>query len=256
TLRTYAARFASMFTRSIYKWVQAPLSVHVGALDLERERALQLPVVQQNEWGEVEGGEPARGKKPRKRADSSAPDNRARATERTTRRTGRAVGKWGSKRRATPPYACPQLDHLAGEYGVNVPRTPATQNRPMRTVFLLLLACAAAACGADSPARDSLVAVVDSVNGVERLSYPADAATPLAWHFDTLAVIGGAMVDDENYQFQTGAMGLAGNADGDLFLSDTQGKRVLRYDSTGTFVRSYGREGAGPGELRFPVAAR
>ena len=126
----------------------------------------------------------------------------------------------------------------------------------MRTVFLLLLACAAAACGADSPARDSLVAVVDTVNGVERLSYPADAATPLAWHFDTLAVIGGAMVDDENYQFQTGAMGLAGNADGDLFLSDTQGKRVLRYDSTGTFVRSYGREGAGPGELRFPMAVR
>ena len=73
--------------------MQAPLSLHVGNLDLERERALQLPVVQQNEWGEVEGGEPARGKKPRKRADSSAPDDRARATERTTRRTGRAAGK-------------------------------------------------------------------------------------------------------------------------------------------------------------------
>lgn len=49
-LRRHAARFARLFTASIYKWVQAPLSLHVGALDLERERALQLPVLQRNEW--------------------------------------------------------------------------------------------------------------------------------------------------------------------------------------------------------------
>jgi NAD+ synthase (glutamine-hydrolysing) len=51
TLQAYAERFVSAFTRSIYKWVQAPLSLHVGSLDLERERALQLPVVQRTEWG-------------------------------------------------------------------------------------------------------------------------------------------------------------------------------------------------------------
>ncbi|MBI4538513.1 MAG: NAD(+) synthase [Gemmatimonadetes bacterium] len=50
-LRADALRFARMFTGSIYKWVQSPLSLHVGTLDLERERALQLPVVQQTEWG-------------------------------------------------------------------------------------------------------------------------------------------------------------------------------------------------------------
>jgi NAD+ synthase (glutamine-hydrolysing) len=49
-LREHAARFVDLFTRSIYKWVQAPLTLHVGSLDLDRERALQLPVVQQNEW--------------------------------------------------------------------------------------------------------------------------------------------------------------------------------------------------------------
>ena len=38
---------------SIYKWVQAPVSLHVGNLDLERERALQLPVVQRGEWRRV-----------------------------------------------------------------------------------------------------------------------------------------------------------------------------------------------------------
>jgi transglutaminase-like putative cysteine protease len=34
----------------IYKWVQAPLSLHVGNLDLERERSLQMPVVETTEW--------------------------------------------------------------------------------------------------------------------------------------------------------------------------------------------------------------
>jgi NAD+ synthase (glutamine-hydrolysing) len=50
TLAAWAARFATLFTHSIYKWVQSPLALHVGSLDLDRERALQLPVVQRNEW--------------------------------------------------------------------------------------------------------------------------------------------------------------------------------------------------------------
>ncbi len=47
---TWASRFTTLFTQSIYKWVQAPLSLHVGSLDLDRERALQMPVVQKVEW--------------------------------------------------------------------------------------------------------------------------------------------------------------------------------------------------------------
>ena len=45
-----AKRFTHLFSQSIYKWVQSPLSLHVGSLDLDRERALQMPVVQKNEW--------------------------------------------------------------------------------------------------------------------------------------------------------------------------------------------------------------
>ena len=51
-LDAWTAKFARLFTASIYKWVQAPLSLHVGNLDLDRERALQLPVVQRNDWQE------------------------------------------------------------------------------------------------------------------------------------------------------------------------------------------------------------
>jgi NAD+ synthase (glutamine-hydrolysing) len=50
SLDAWAQRFAQLFSRSIYKWVQSPLALHVGSLDLDRERALQLPVVQKNEW--------------------------------------------------------------------------------------------------------------------------------------------------------------------------------------------------------------
>ena len=49
-LTAWAQRFTTLFSQSIYKWVQSPLSLHVGSLDLDRERALQMPVVQKNEW--------------------------------------------------------------------------------------------------------------------------------------------------------------------------------------------------------------
>jgi NAD+ synthase (glutamine-hydrolysing) len=49
-LAEYVSRFHRLFSGSIYKWVQAPLAVHVGSLDLDRERALQLPVVSSSEW--------------------------------------------------------------------------------------------------------------------------------------------------------------------------------------------------------------
>lgn len=49
-LSTWAQQFIRLFSQSIYKWVQSPLSLHVSSLDLDRERALQIPVVQRKEW--------------------------------------------------------------------------------------------------------------------------------------------------------------------------------------------------------------
>lgn len=49
-LKAWSEKFVRLFTQSIFKWVRAPLCLHVGALDLDRERALQLPVVQKREW--------------------------------------------------------------------------------------------------------------------------------------------------------------------------------------------------------------
>jgi len=49
-LRGHVDKFVRLFLQSIYKWVQSPISLHIGNLDLERERALQLPVVTASEW--------------------------------------------------------------------------------------------------------------------------------------------------------------------------------------------------------------
>ena len=53
-LRAWVEKFTRLFLGSIYKWVQAPISLHIGNLDLDRERALQLPVVQNREWAAIE----------------------------------------------------------------------------------------------------------------------------------------------------------------------------------------------------------
>lgn len=50
TVQEWVQRFVKLFTQSIFKWVQSPISLHVGTLDLDRERALQLPVVTRTEW--------------------------------------------------------------------------------------------------------------------------------------------------------------------------------------------------------------
>ena len=53
-LKEWVKRFLRLFVGSIFKWVQAPQTVHLGSLDLDRERALQLPVVQSAEWLDLE----------------------------------------------------------------------------------------------------------------------------------------------------------------------------------------------------------
>jgi len=49
-LRKWLKKFIKLFPKSIYKWEQSPQSIHLGKLELDRSRALQLPVVQSGEW--------------------------------------------------------------------------------------------------------------------------------------------------------------------------------------------------------------
>jgi NAD+ synthase (glutamine-hydrolysing) len=53
-LRLWVIRFINLFFNSLYKWVQSCESVHLGGIDLDRERALQLLAVMSKEWLELD----------------------------------------------------------------------------------------------------------------------------------------------------------------------------------------------------------
>lgn len=136
-----------------------------------------------------------------------------------------------------------------------MPTTMTRARNARRLGACLLAACLPAiACGDGAGAAiPGATATVDTVNGVERLQYPAEAAPPLAWTTDTLLVLGDAFAEDE-YQFnEINADGLVGDRDGSLLVLDRQGKRVLRYGPDGAHRTTYGREGEGPGELAQPL---
>jgi len=125
---------------------------------------------------------------------------------------------------------------------------------PRPSWMLLGLALLVSACGEAADEPIALQAAVDTVDGVRRLAYPESGAAQLAWQLDTVSLIGGFGADSEEYQFdQVGPGSLAGDASGDLYLIDRTGMRVLGYDRAGAFLGSWGREGAGPGELQMPI---
>jgi hypothetical protein len=50
-LAGWVEKTVRLFFRNIFKLVQSPQAVHLqGAVDLDRERALQLPAVMSTEW--------------------------------------------------------------------------------------------------------------------------------------------------------------------------------------------------------------
>jgi NAD+ synthase (glutamine-hydrolysing) len=49
-LKDWINKFITLFQRSIFKWVQTPEGVHIGSLELDFKRALQLNVVSKLEW--------------------------------------------------------------------------------------------------------------------------------------------------------------------------------------------------------------
>lgn len=115
----------------------------------------------------------------------------------------------------------------------------------------LLLLVPLAACGGDDGGART-VAAVDTVAGVERLTYFAESAGTLDWSVDTVAVLGDAFAEDA-YQFnEVDDGGLAADGAGNLYVLDRQGKRILKYSPAGTHLATYGREGEGPGELGQP----
>lgn len=125
---------------------------------------------------------------------------------------------------------------------------------PHRLSSLLTIAVAAplvTGCGdGGAAASQRLAAVMDTVDGVERLTYPETGAPELGWAFDTAALIGGYTVNDPDYQFgRLQPQWLASDEAGNLYVFDSDGIRILGYGPDGELIGRWGREGEGPGEI-------
>lgn len=122
----------------------------------------------------------------------------------------------------------------------------------MRKLFVLLLAALVqSACG-DATARDWKGTIADSA-GVKVVSNPETGL----WsgdHRPTLTEdlkIGNAE-GDPDYQFgqiNPGPGGLDVDGDGNVYVLDVQARKVRVFDAAGTFLRTIGGPGSGPGEL-------
>ena len=123
----------------------------------------------------------------------------------------------------------------------------------MRRATAGLVIVALSACGGDGGEGSRTVATVDTVQGVERWSYPEAAAEDLGWTTDTVGVLGDALAEDE-YQFaEVSPDRLAGDDEGNLYILDRQGSRVLKYGPDARHLATFGRKGEGPGELSQPL---
>lgn len=104
------------------------------------------------------------------------------------------------------------------------------------------------ACG--SPDSDFVVRT-DSA-GVEIVTHTGPDVA-LDWTFDPAFTLGGKETEPESF-YSLNRSTVAVGPDGAVFVLDTDAKRVVVFDSTGTLLRTMGGDGGGPGEMRFPIA--
>lgn len=127
---------------------------------------------------------------------------------------------------------------------------PAVFRRLIQLGTLLPLALASSACGAGE-VRRPLAERTDSA-GVEIVISPGEDA-PLGWTLERLFALGGEEEGPESfYQLYVGSIGA--DRAGRIYVLDYHAHHVVVFDSTGTFVRTLGGEGGGPGELKSPFS--
>lgn len=129
--------------------------------------------------------------------------------------------------------------------------TPWSRARPFAVVALVAawaVFFAAAAAGAGE-----WNGKVETLNGVQTISNPATGfAAPATIKLPELWRLGGDTADEDEFFGVISDIDI--DANGDVYLLDSQLNEVKVYSKDGEFLRSMGREGEGPGEFRGPVS--
>ncbi len=125
-----------------------------------------------------------------------------------------------------------------------------------RTTASLGLVVVVMAAGCESPTPASTSFVTQDSSGL----FIAHNTGDLAVGSGSIRVVGeplvsiGAVAGDSVYQFSR-IRGGARLADGRLAVVDANSRQVRIFDEAGTFIRSWGRRGDGPGEFQRPALA-
>ena len=117
-------------------------------------------------------------------------------------------------------------------------------------VPLLLAATLAAACdqGNSPSGGGDLATAFDTVGGVVHVT---NAGTPPRWQLTPVVSIGPKSLTEQQTPDEFGQVSaVAIGPDETIFVADAINREVRVFDFDGAHVRTFGREGAGPGEFR------
>ena len=118
----------------------------------------------------------------------------------------------------------------------------------MNRYLLAVCVLAVAAC-APEPLEfpDWTIPVPEATRIVEYGAVPVEARTERIELVEDL-VIGGGRLDDLDYAFYR-ATDIEVSSDSRIFVHDTGNHRIQAFDSNGRYLRTFSREGQGPGEM-------
>ena len=125
------------------------------------------------------------------------------------------------------------------------------RRRLLRTaVALVTTVLAATSCGQDgTPPAPGFRIEVDTVAGIETVrSY----GEPPEWSVEPVFSLGGAEARDTTEEFGQ-IRSVVADGDGQIYVADRILSTVRQFGAQGSFVRTIGREGQGPGEYRRPA---
>ena len=98
---------------------------------------------------------------------------------------------------------------------------------------------------------------VETVDGVQVIKNPKKPAPPkgalIKMILEEEFTIGEGESEEEMFSEMTS---VAVDNDGNIYILDRKEKKVKVFDSAGKFVRKFGKQGQGPGEMNMPIAVQ
>ena len=125
------------------------------------------------------------------------------------------------------------------------------------SMLALVAAIAAAGCGGDGGAEAAWAGEVNDSAGVAIVSNPAEGiwgGTP-AWEWVEEYRVGGMTADTDAQFGQVAPIGIDLDADGNLYVADMQAQNIRAFGPDGSYLRTFGSPGQGPGEIGQQLVA-